>query len=77
MRLHILSDLYCEFSDYHIRVFDADVIVLAGDIATGTRGVMWAKELLSETSSKIIYVMGKRYNKDCTKAAQEFLGSKE
>lgn len=58
MRLHVLSDLHREFYDYQIRVKDADVIVLAGDISTGTRGVMWAKELLAQTSSKIVYVMG-------------------
>jgi len=58
VRIHVLSDLHREFSDYQIRVKDADVIVLAGDISTGTRGVMWAKELLEQTSSKVVYVMG-------------------
>lgn len=58
MKIHVLSDLHNEFSKYHIQVKDADVIVLAGDISVGTRGVDYAKELLKETSSKVIYIMG-------------------
>lgn len=56
--LSIYSDTHNEFSKYKAQVKDAGVIVLAGDIDIGTRGLDYAKELLHETSSKIVYVPG-------------------
>lgn len=58
MKLHILSDLHMEISPFSIQVFDADVIVLAGDIAEGTNGVEWAASLLVLTDAHIIYIAG-------------------
>lgn len=58
MKLHILSDLHMEILPYTLKVFDADVIVLAGDIAEGTNGVEWAAGLLDATQAHIIYVAG-------------------
>lgn len=65
MKIHVLSDLHNEFSKYEVQVKDADVIILAGDISVGTKGVEYAKELLKETSSKIIYIMGNHESYRC------------
>ncbi|MDD2934068.1 MAG: metallophosphoesterase [Methylotenera sp.] len=56
MKLHILSDLHNEFSLYHPEQVDADVIVLAGDIWKGDRGIAWAHE--SWPGKRIIYIAG-------------------
>jgi predicted phosphodiesterase len=58
MKLHIISDLHNEFSKYQIQVKDADVVILAGDIGVGTQGFQYAKSLLLETSSRILFVPG-------------------
>jgi len=49
MRIHILSDLHLEFGDFDPPRTDADVVVLAGDIHVGTRGVAWARERFHPT----------------------------
>ena len=41
-RLHILSDLHNEFQPFEPVTTDADVVILAGDIATKARAVQWA-----------------------------------
>ena len=38
MKLHVLSDLHCEFADFVPPVVDCDVVVLAGDIHVKSRG---------------------------------------
>ena len=43
VRIHVLSDLHLERHPSIPDVVDADVIVLAGDIARGTSGVEWAR----------------------------------
>lgn len=58
MKLHIISDLHIEFEDYNIQVLDADVIILAGDIGVGLKGLEWAAQQLSRTNAHIIYVAG-------------------
>lgn len=58
MKLHILSDLHNEFSKYQLQVLDADLIILAGDIGVGTKGIEFAMRLLEITKSKILYVAG-------------------
>ena len=58
MKLHILSDLHNEFS-MHVpsqASYDADVIVLAGDIWKDARGIGWALETWPD--NRIIYVAG-------------------
>jgi len=54
VRLQIYSDLHLERGAVAPEVGDADVIVLAGDIHTGTRGIDWAKTL----DKPVIYVAG-------------------
>lgn len=73
MKIHVLSDLHLEFADYHLRIKDADVIVLAGDISVGTRGFEWAKSLLNKTQAEIIYVAGNHefYNQKLEKLTEK------
>jgi hypothetical protein len=54
MRIQVLSSLHNEFSRFDIPETNAHVIVLAGDIDTGVRGVEWAKTL----GKPVIYVPG-------------------
>jgi len=56
MRLHILSDLHLEYSEVSLPHAKSDVMVLAGDIHTGTDGIAWANRVRS--SRDIIYVPG-------------------
>jgi predicted phosphodiesterase len=56
MRLHVLSDLHLERGIGEVPVVDADVVVLAGDIATGTRGVEWARRWAG--GRPVIYIAG-------------------
>ena len=57
MKIHILSDLHLEFSHLDIPEVDAQILVLAGDIATGSKGIDFAKSL-SNRYAHILYVMG-------------------
>ena len=56
LRLHILSDLHLEACpEMDVPRVDADVVVLAGDIHNGDRGIRWAAERFSVP---VIYVAG-------------------
>jgi predicted phosphohydrolase len=41
LRLHVLSDLHLEHAPFTVPEVDADVVVLAGDVAPGTAGIEW------------------------------------
>ncbi|HEY3654613.1 MAG TPA: metallophosphoesterase [Steroidobacteraceae bacterium] len=56
MKIRVLSDLHLEFRDWTPPAADADVIVLAGDIHVGVRGLEWAREQFPITP--VIYVAG-------------------
>lgn len=56
MRLHILSDLHMEFAPFAAPKVDADVIVLAGDVDMGLKGMKWARKQWPDTP--VIYVLG-------------------
>ena len=56
MRLHILSDLHLEFGKVKIPHTDADVVVLAGDIHVGSKGIKWAQKQFPD--KPVIYVLG-------------------
>jgi predicted phosphodiesterase len=58
MKIHIISDIHLEFAGYDVQGLEADVIVLAGDIGVGMKGLEWAATLLSRTNAHIIYVAG-------------------
>ena len=56
MRIRVLSDLHLEFKDWKPPKADADVVVLAGDIHVGVKGIEWARR--SFPSIPIVYVAG-------------------
>lgn len=59
MKLHILSDLHVEFAPFRpdlAAAQAADVIVLAGDIHQGARGMAWARQAFA--GKRIVYVAG-------------------
>jgi len=58
MRIRVLSDLHNEFLSAPrkiARVPQVDVVVLAGDIDVGTRGLVWARDAFD---CRIVYVPG-------------------
>jgi predicted phosphodiesterase len=57
LKIHSISDLHREFSDYtHPAPNGTDVVILAGDIDQGCHGIHWAKKQFPDC--KIIYLMG-------------------
>lgn len=56
VKIRVLSDLHLEFHDWNPPDAAADVIVLAGDIHSGTRGVEWARRQFPAVP--ILYVPG-------------------
>ena len=56
MNIQILSDIHLEFEGFEIDYAGSDVVVLAGDIHIGDKGVKWALESIKEIP--IIYVLG-------------------
>ena len=55
MRIHPLSDLHNEFAPFTPEVRDADVVILAGDIDLGVRGIEWARQAFD---CPVLYVPG-------------------
>ncbi|NWL79578.1 serine/threonine protein phosphatase [Pseudomonas taiwanensis] len=55
MRIHLLSDLHNEFRVFQPAAIEADVVILAGDIDTGVRGITWARQAFS---CPVLYVPG-------------------
>lgn len=56
MRIRVLSDLHREFGHAILPHVEADVVVLAGDIHKGTRGVAWARQAFPAVP--VLYVAG-------------------
>jgi predicted phosphodiesterase len=56
VRLHVLSDLHLEHQPFEPPSVDADVLVLAGDTATGTSGLEWAQRCAD--GRPVLYVAG-------------------
>ncbi len=56
MKLQILSDLHIEFQPFNPPTTTADVIILAGDIHIGKKGIDWIHSTFPEL--QIIYVLG-------------------
>ena len=54
MKLHVLSDLHLTFDAFERPQTDADVVVLAGDIARPREAVAWAMEF----AQPVLYVAG-------------------
>ncbi|OQX93233.1 MAG: hypothetical protein B6I17_03580 [Tenericutes bacterium 4572_104] len=56
MKIQILSDLHLEFEYQEFDFTEADILILAGDIHTGTKGIQWIKGY--DLEIPVIYVMG-------------------
>jgi predicted phosphodiesterase len=56
VRLYVLSDLHLERQPFTALDVEADAVVLAGDISTGTRGLEWARRWAG--GRPVIYVAG-------------------
>ena len=56
MKIRVLSDLHLEFAGWTPPPVDADVVVLAGDIHVGVRGLEWARQQFP--TLPVIYVVG-------------------
>jgi Icc-related predicted phosphoesterase len=56
MRIQVISDLHQEFGFMDISFDDADLVILAGDINLGTKGIEWVKATI--TNVPVIYVLG-------------------
>jgi predicted phosphodiesterase len=71
MKIRVLSDLHLEFHDWNPPDAEADVIVLAGDIHSGTRGVEWARRQFPVTP--VLYVPGNHefYGRDLQQTLSE------
>ena len=73
MRIRIHSDLHLEFAPFVPPENDADVIVLAGDIANGAAGVEWARETFAKP---VLYLAGNHeYYEGEFEAVQEAMGA--
>lgn len=59
MKFQLFSDLHLEMGDsFNPPDSDADVIILAGDINTGLKGLEYAVELIKHFGKDVIYVPG-------------------
>ncbi len=56
MKLHVLSDIHVEFEHFDAPATDADVVILAGDIHVGKKGVDWALQQFPD--KPVLYVLG-------------------
>lgn len=56
MKIQIISDLHQEFGYTDLSFHNADIVVLAGDVNLGTKGIEWIKTKISDTP--VIYVLG-------------------
>jgi Icc-related predicted phosphoesterase len=56
MRIRIISDLHLEFGISNFTFTDADLIILAGDVHIGTKGIEWILENIKQTP--VIYILG-------------------
>lgn len=66
MKIQVLNDLHLEFGEFTVPGTAADVLVFAGDIATGTDGLDWMLE--QAFAVPVIYVLGNHeyYHHDLT-----------
>jgi Icc-related predicted phosphoesterase len=62
MRIRVLSDLHREFGHVSLPEVAADIVVLAGDIDRGIRGVAWARMAFPDVP--VLYVAGNHEHYD-------------
>ena len=79
MKIQVISDLHREFGSTELCFDHSDIVVLAGDVNLGTRGVEWIKNAISD--KPVIYVLGNHeyykgsYPKTLNKIKEAALGS--
>ncbi|MGV6943770.1 metallophosphoesterase [Sphingobacterium kyonggiense] len=56
MKIQIISDLHLEFGMSELSFDNADIVVLAGDINLGTKGIEWIQKKIK--NKPVIYVLG-------------------
>ncbi|WP_044212472.1 metallophosphoesterase [Flammeovirga sp. OC4] len=56
MKIQVISDLHQEFGFNEFNYDDADVLVLAGDIHLGTKGIEWILEEIKNIP--VVYILG-------------------
>ena len=56
MKIRLLSDIHIEFADFKASTTGADVVILAGDIHVGTKGIDWINAQAFDCP--VIYVLG-------------------
>ncbi|MBT1690515.1 metallophosphoesterase [Dawidia soli] len=56
MKIQVASDLHQEFGKAEISLQNVDVVILAGDVNLGTKGIEWIKEAIPHVP--VIYVLG-------------------
>ncbi|OPG94626.1 phosphoesterase, partial [Chryseobacterium mucoviscidosis] len=56
MKIQIISNLHQEFGMSELSFDHADVVVLAGDVNLGTKGIEWIKTKIPD--KPVIYVLG-------------------
>jgi len=56
VNIQILSDIHLEFEDFQIDSANADVVILAGDIHVGDKGVKWIADHIQNVP--VIYILG-------------------
>nr|WP_314499351.1 metallophosphoesterase [uncultured Chryseobacterium sp.] len=56
MKIQIISDLHQEFGTADLSFDHADVVVLAGDVHIGTKGIEWIKKNIPD--KPVIYILG-------------------
>jgi predicted MPP superfamily phosphohydrolase len=56
MKIQVISDLHQEFGFMNISFDNADLVILAGDINLGTKGIEWIKSTIKNIP--VIYVLG-------------------
>lgn len=56
MKIQIISDLHQEFGSTELDFSNSDLVVFAGDLNLGVKGINWIKETV--TNKPVIYVLG-------------------
>lgn len=56
MKIQVLNDLHQEFGFMDLSFEGADLVILAGDINLGTKGIEWIKSTITDVP--VIYVLG-------------------
>ncbi len=56
MKIQVISDLHREFGSTELCFDHSDIVVLAGDVNLGTKGIEWIKDAIPD--KPVIYVLG-------------------